>query len=284
MKGCLAALLSTLVLVFSASAGEEPRARAEEGPSKEEEARKDLLKIQGTWNLEKLQEDGKLAAKADLADRTIFIGSEVFLLRQGEKILQAGTLRLTAGRTPHPINAVVRSGKNEGVTMLGLYELKGDTLTLCFDPSGDARPKAFDAPSGSGRILATYKRIRPADQTVEIVGLYKCESFGTGGRKLTSSAEVQRHGDAYLIRWTMAGAPAYVGVGIRKANTLSVAWGNRGTVGVSVYEISKGPKLIGTYTEVGGIGIIGKEQLLPAAKRLDIWTPVPAPHRPGLVD
>jgi hypothetical protein len=35
---------------------------------------------------------------------------------------------------------------------------------------------------------------------------------------------------------------------------------------VSVYKIEKGPKLVGSYTEVGGPGLLGREVLSVASK------------------
>ena len=63
------------------------------------------------------------------------------------------------------------------------------------------------------------------------------------------------------MKWEVSEGVAYVGTGIRQGDTLSVAWVNRGSVGVSVYKIEKGPKLVGVYTEVGGAGLVAKEVL-----------------------
>ncbi|MFO0925993.1 MAG: hypothetical protein U0736_03015 [Gemmataceae bacterium] len=76
----------------------------------------------------------------------------------------------------------------------------------------------------------------------------------------------------------MPGGVAYLGMGIRQGDTLSVAWANRGTVGLSVYQIEKGPKLTGVYTELGGPGIVATETLTGAARD---WVEVrqrPAPQ------
>jgi uncharacterized protein (TIGR03067 family) len=235
--------------------------RTQDGPgARREAARQELLHLQGTWRLESF-EDGRKAALPNLKKRTFFVGGEVFLVREGDKILQAGTLRLAPSKAPKAVDAVVRKGLHEGATMLGIYELKGDRLTVCFDPDGDGRPKEFAAKPDAALFVAVYRRARPAGEGADIVGRYKCESFGAEGGKQTTTAEIQRHGDAYLIRWSVGRDTAYLGVAIRKGSSLSVAWANRGTVGLSVYEIEKGPKLVGVYTELTGVGIIAREQL-----------------------
>ena len=260
MKGMTAGAVGALLLL---TAG----ARAQDGPGAREEARKELLALQGTWHLESLDE-GKKGAKEAPKKRTLFVGGDVFLVREGEKILQAGTLRVMPAKEPKGVDAVVRAGEHEGNTMLGVYEVKGDRLKVCFDPEGDSRPKGFTL--RPGLVVAVYKRGHKPDE-VDIRGRYRCESAGADGKKQITTAEVQRHGDAYLIRWTVPGGVAYIGVGIRQGGKLSVAWTNRGTVGVSVYEIEKGPRLTGVYTEVGGIGIVSKEQLTPTRhKRTEV--------------
>jgi hypothetical protein len=38
-----------------------------------------------------------------------------------------------------------------------IYELKGDTLRICY--GADARPKEYSSEADSNRILAVYKRV-----------------------------------------------------------------------------------------------------------------------------
>jgi uncharacterized protein (TIGR03067 family) len=235
-------------------------ARVEERPVRQNgDAKKDLQHLQGTWQLESVEDSKK--AKLDIKKRTLFVGGDIVLVQEGDKLIQAGTLRLVTSKSPRMIDVVVRKGEHVDNTMLGIYELKGDTLKVCFDPEGDSRPKKFAAKADSAIFVATYKRVKRNDEGTDICGRYRCETFGTDGKKQTLSAEIQKRGDAYFVRWEVRGGLAYVGTGIRDGDTLSVAWLNRGSAGISVYKIEKGPKLVGKYTEVGGPGLIGREVL-----------------------
>ena len=54
-------------------------------------------------------------------------------------------------------------GALKGKVWKGIYALDGDTLTTCDNgPDPDkSRPAAFEAKSGSGYILITFKRAKP---------------------------------------------------------------------------------------------------------------------------
>src|SRR5262245_26851471 len=255
----LSVLAVLALVVIQAGADDEKK------PStREQDARKDLSELQGTWQLESLQTNAK--SKVDVKKRTLFIGGELFLVRDGEKVLQAGVLRLTTSRSPRRIDVTVRQGQHADNTMLGIYELKGDTLKVCFDPEGETRPAKFAPKEDTAHFLAVYKRAKVLDESIDIVRKYKSESSAGDGKQQMMGAEIENQGDAYLVRWTVPGGVAYIGSGIRQGSTLSVAWVNRGSIGLSVYQIEKGPKLTGLYTEVGGPGLVAHEVLLPAGK------------------
>jgi uncharacterized protein (TIGR03067 family) len=236
---------------------------AEEKPATPEaDARKDLQAMQGTWQMESHVDAKK--TKIDVKKRKLFIGAELFLTRDGDKMLQAGVIRLVTGKSPRRIDVVVRKGQHEDNTMLGIYEVKGDTLKLCFDPEGEGRPAAFEAKPDTARYVAVYKRVKPSSEAIDICGKYTSTTFGSDGKQQRINSEIEKRGDAYMVKWTVPGGVAYLGIGIRKGDTFSVTWANRGTVGLSVYRIEKGPKLVGEFTELGGVGAMGREELTPS--------------------
>src|SRR5262245_26433994 len=134
-----------------------PTAQGQDEPGEHEAAgRAELLKMQGTWRFESW-EQGKKAEAPLGKDRTFFVGGDFFMVRDGEKSLQAGTLRLSPGKKPPAMDALVRKGAHEGKTLLGIYEAKGDTLRICLDTEGDNRPKEFKAGKESARLVAVCK-------------------------------------------------------------------------------------------------------------------------------
>jgi uncharacterized protein (TIGR03067 family) len=49
-------------------------------------------------------------------------------------------------------------GPNYGKTFPAIYELKGDTLRICYDLSGTKRPTEFKSVAGTRLYLVTYHR------------------------------------------------------------------------------------------------------------------------------
>src|SRR5581483_3759805 len=134
------------------------------------EARKDLQEMQGTWKFVSLEDSKK--SKVDVKKRTLFFGGELCLVREGDKVLQIGVARLVTSKSPRRIDVVVRKGQYQDSTMLGIYEVKDDTLKVCFDPEGEGRPSTFATKEDTSRFVAVYKRAKPAGEAVDIRGKF----------------------------------------------------------------------------------------------------------------
>jgi uncharacterized protein (TIGR03067 family) len=206
--------------------------------------------------------DGKPAKSEQLKDRTFFCGSDVFLIRKGTDLLQLGILKIDPSKSPKTVNAIVSKGLYQGETMKGIYELSADTLRICFDIEGQSRPSEFKTAANEGRFLVVYKRLAaPKGEQDDIVGEYDSMTIDGEGKTQKAQAEITRQGNAYTIKYTDAGELAYIGIGLRRGDMLSVSWANRGEIGVSVYRIKKDGSLEGDYTRLGGIGIVDREVL-----------------------
>src|SRR4051794_26577018 len=56
------------------------------------------------------------------------------------KDVDRGTLKRNASAKPKQIDILGAEGPNKGRTILAIYERDGDTLRVCYDLSGQARP------------------------------------------------------------------------------------------------------------------------------------------------
>lgn len=257
MKRAIGTVLALLGLTVLASGDDEPKAP----PKIDEAVRKELAKLQGLWRCESYEEDGKAASIRAAKRRTIFFGGNRVMVRDGLDMIQAGEATLDP-KAPGTIDLKILAGPFRNITMLGIYELKNDTLRICFDTAGRERPREYKSSKDSGLTVATYKRDRPREEP-DLSGKYDCAGVEMDGSRYTAAVEVQRIGDAYTVTWNRGAGLTGIGVGLRRGNQLSVSFASKGTAGVVVYQLGKDGKLEGEWTDVGGVGILRTETLTP---------------------
>lgn len=134
--------LCVIALLAFAAIGTLPVGVAKEGDDSE------LKKLQGTWKFIAQTMDGKERPKEELAKLTITFTDDKWAVKDDGKVVQAGTHKLDGSKKPGQVEAKVTEGEGKGTTMLGIYELKGDTMKVCFDPMGKERPTALIAKAG----------------------------------------------------------------------------------------------------------------------------------------
>jgi uncharacterized protein (TIGR03067 family) len=124
-----------------------------------EQAQKQL---QGTWTAAKAERDGK-AAEDVVGHQLSFTGDRFRIRSKDGKLLYEGTFRLDPGKKPATFDFEHTEGALKGKAWKGIYALDGDTLTTCDNgPDPDkGRPAAFEAKTGSGHIVITFKRAKP---------------------------------------------------------------------------------------------------------------------------
>jgi uncharacterized protein (TIGR03067 family) len=69
-----------------------------------------------------------------------------------------GTYIIDSASKPKSMTIPGTEGPNHGKTFPAIYELKGDTLRICYDLSGAKRPTEFKSVAGMKLYLVTYNR------------------------------------------------------------------------------------------------------------------------------
>ena len=119
-------------------------------------------RLQGTWTATTAESDGK-AADDVVGHRLSFTGNRFQIISKDGKPLYAGTVRVDPSAKPAAIDFEHTEGVLKGKAWKGIYGLDGDTLTTCDNSPNleEHRPTAFEAKSGSGYVLITFKGAKP---------------------------------------------------------------------------------------------------------------------------
>jgi uncharacterized protein (TIGR03067 family) len=128
--------------------------------SQADDAKDNSQTLDGTW----------LASTAELAGQKfpdeirksikLVIGDGKYTVMVGTAP-DKGTVKLDSSQKPKTLDITGTEGPNKGKTILAIYENSGDTLRVCYDLSGQARPTEFKSEKGTKLFLVTYNREKP---------------------------------------------------------------------------------------------------------------------------
>ena len=117
----------------------------------------DAKAVQGNWKPAKAELAGQPMTEAILQSISLKLDNGKYEVFVGEHP-DRGTYTLDSAAQPKSITVTGTEGPNHGKTFPAIYELKGDTLRICYDLSGAKRPTEFKSVAGTKLYLVTYQR------------------------------------------------------------------------------------------------------------------------------
>ena len=125
--------------------------------AKDDAVKKDMDALQGKWQLVSMQRDGEAVDVSKDACRVITGDKYELTLRPGLTI--KGTYKIDPSTKPKKMETTASNGPYKDQEILGIYEIDGDTLKICYAPPGKERPTEFKSKEGAGCILTVHKKL-----------------------------------------------------------------------------------------------------------------------------
>ena len=128
----------------------------------DDDVRKELKAMQGTWKAVALEAGGKPLPKEAVPDFTFIIGADG--KSTGKMAQSEYTARITVNpkKDPKTIDNVHESGAQKGKKQYGVYKLEGDRFTVCMTRPGVTeadRPKDFNT-KDTTNVVFVFERVK----------------------------------------------------------------------------------------------------------------------------
>src|SRR5207253_547048 len=112
--------------------------------------------LEGKWKVVSVTKNGTADAVWTDAIRE-HTGDKYTMAKEGGKSV-SGSMKIDTAKMT--IDTMPNEGTYKGKTLLGIYELDGDTLKICFAEPGKDRPTKIATATDSGTTVAVYKKVK----------------------------------------------------------------------------------------------------------------------------
>ena len=129
-----------------------------------DDAQNDLAKLQGTWIVVTAEHGGKKLRAEQLEEMSVVIKENTMIIhgdKDSDRKRETATFKLNPATKPKSLDlrSSGKSGSKWGTkTHLGIYELRGEILKLCWSNKEDERPSQFATEPKSDQVLLLLER------------------------------------------------------------------------------------------------------------------------------
>jgi uncharacterized protein (TIGR03067 family) len=125
------------------------------------EGASDLDRMQGTWQVVSLVEEGKAVPAAEIDVLEVVIDKNEYSMKEKGKIIARYSLKLDPQKTPRTIDFTHVQGDRKGKTELAIYAFDKDLFKLVIDESDKGRPTAFEGKETAAWSVMVLKKKEP---------------------------------------------------------------------------------------------------------------------------
>jgi uncharacterized protein (TIGR03067 family) len=122
-----------------------------------DETKKEIERFHGTWKFESIEIGGQKMDVKLFKDSRLTIEGDKFSQLEGKQTTH-GTFKVDVTKRPKTLDVTFTDGPEKGKTMLGIYELDGDSYKACFDLAGKGRPAKFESKTGTMVVVEILKK------------------------------------------------------------------------------------------------------------------------------
>lgn len=150
--------LETLVRASAASKAASTKTKIAKSSQKSAAPSGPATELEGEWQMLTAVMNGQpLEEKFAAFGKRVTRGNETTVFT-GPQMLMKVTFTLDRSKSPNAIDYVIVQGMNAGKTQLGIFQLDGPTLKLCFAAPGNPRPDSFSSAPGDSRTYTTWRK------------------------------------------------------------------------------------------------------------------------------
>jgi uncharacterized protein (TIGR03067 family) len=115
--------------------------------------------LEGAWIPIAANVSGKQLVVAELRVKYLVLNDgDYSIIDQRDQIADSGEYLVNERASPRTIDIVGRAGPNAGRSMLAIFVLESDRLTLCYDLGGLERPSGMQPQADQLLLSITYER------------------------------------------------------------------------------------------------------------------------------
>jgi uncharacterized protein (TIGR03067 family) len=128
-------------------------------PTPRDDTAGDQKKVQGTWRVVRLEDDGRPAPMPGGTSPVVTIARDRLVIKERGRQEEV-TFTLDARKKPRHINLLPKAGK--GKEILGIYKFERDNFVICFSHGGvGPRPKDFNTRGMKNCRVIVFERGKP---------------------------------------------------------------------------------------------------------------------------
>jgi uncharacterized protein (TIGR03067 family) len=153
----------------------------------------DAARLEGVWRFARVEVEGLKQPEAPFETNKLVVFKDGrYVIVQGTRITR-GVVKLDPTRAPKHYDVTIATGPRKGLIAQGLYELEGDTFTVCLPFRSKERPAELVSKSGNGCLLHVFQRekqdikeVLAAAGRLELTGTWQAISYALNGSKATT--------------------------------------------------------------------------------------------------